>query len=187
MDGSSSTTSTTGLAPPGAMVRECRPSGLPVPDSRRAPFNLQTWVSTRAAGGCSWAGGSRSKPKSYRRRRCVSGGWPGFASSEPSTHLRRLSLCRLSGGVEACERRLATQKLDRLEEARRHLRPRDRDANRLEALSRLQPQPLEHRPKRRLDRLGGERLELGERVPRSNDDRAVAVDVRLDVVEEEAG
>ena len=70
----------------------------------------------------------------------------------------------------------------------RDLRARHRDPDRLERLARLQPELLGERAQRLLDRLGRERLDLGER-PLGLLEHAPVEERRvgLDVAEEEAG
>ena len=66
---------------------------------------------------------------------------------------------------EPRERRLAAEQLDALEEAGRDLRPRHGDRGSAGMPCRgFSPRPSARRTKRRLDRLGSERLELRERV-----------------------
>ena len=91
----------------------------------------------------------------------------------------------MRGGAQPSECRLAAEQLDALEQPGRHRRARDRDADRLESLARLQAEPLDDAAERRLDRLGRERLQLGERVARGATTSA-SPSTLLDVLEEKA-
>src|SRR5581483_8437812 len=113
----------------------------------------------------------------------------GWSASGRSIRWHRRSGCLLSGRTEPLERSFPAEELDALEKPGRHLRARHGDADRLESLTRLQSEPVEDAAERSLDRLRSEGLHVGERVARGSDDCsavAVPVEVRLDVVEEEA-
>src|SRR5204863_3577529 len=137
-----------------------------------------------AADGCPCTGGTRQPNATCPRRRRSSGAAPGGYSSvrwirsrgrgrcpkavacdadmkRRRRFTRRLRSPVAGGRAEARERLLAAEQLDALEQAGRDGGAGDGDADRLEALPRLQAEPLEHLSERRLDRLGRERLHAG--------------------------
>jgi len=109
----------------------------------------------------------------------------GSDSSGRSTRCPRPSRSG-SGGAEPLERALLAEELEALEQPRRHLRARDGEPDRRERVARLQIQLLGELTERRLDRLGGERLDLAERSLGLLDERRVElVPVERDVAEQE--
>src|SRR5439155_27175419 len=103
--------------------------------------------------------GSRSRPRS-------SGSARGGSFSGRSTRWRFLSPCGGGGRSEADDRFLLAEQLEALEQARRHLRARHGEPERLKRLARLQARPLRERAKRRLDLLRAPRLDGLERIGR---------------------
>src|SRR3954467_2185763 len=73
--------------------------------------------------------------------------------------------------VEAGQRRVATEQLQRLEQWRRDAAGRDRDPHRTERVARLEPELLDELgPQRLLDRRGGPGVRGGKRLTRRGRD-----------------
>src|SRR5829696_5749974 len=113
----------------------------------------------------------------------------GWRSSARWTRWRRLSRCRAAPAraADPRERLLPAQQLQRLEQARRHLRARHRDPDRLKRLRGLQARLLRQLAQNRLDLVRAPVLDPAESVSRGRQHLLVEEDrIRLRRAEEEA-